>query len=155
MSAIVNRITKLVEEKISDDANLFIVDIKVLPNNKVMIFVDGDNGITIQKCAEISRHVGFHLEEENVIDHAYTLEVSSPGIDYPLTLQRQFSKNIGRNVLVKLVDNNKKEGKLLENSENGIKIEETVKEKGKKAQQVEVEIPFSEINEVKVTISFK
>jgi len=155
MSAIVNRITKLVEEKISDADDLFIVDIKVLPNNKVMILVDGDNGITIQKCAEISRHVGFHLEEENVIDHAYTLEVSSPGIDFPLTLQRQFSKNIGRNVLVKLKDGNKKEGKLLENTENGIKIEETVKEKGKKAQQIETEIPFSDVNEVKVTISFK
>jgi ribosome maturation factor RimP len=155
MSAIVKRITELVEEKIADAADLFIVDIKVLPNNKVIILIDGDNGITIQKCAEVSRHVGFHLEEEDVIDHAYTLEVSSPGVDFPLKSQRQFAKNIGRTVAVKFNDGTKKEGKLLGADESGIKIEETIKEKGKKSELVETEYPFSQIGEIKVTISFK
>ncbi|POY35536.1 ribosome assembly cofactor RimP [Solitalea longa] len=154
MSAVIDRVTALVEEKIAD-TDLFIVDIKMLPNNKLMILIDGDSGVGIDKCVGISRHVGFHLEEENVIDHAYTLEVSSPGLDYPLKLQRQFAKNIGRTVMVKMNDGAKREGKLLASSEKAVVIEETVKEKGKKAALVENEIGFDQITEIKVTVSFK
>ncbi|UKJ07547.1 ribosome maturation factor RimP [Solitalea lacus] len=154
MSVVINRVTALVEEKL-DGTDLFIVDIKMLPNNKLMILLDGDTGVGIDQCAAVSRHVGFHLEEENAIDHAYTLEVSSAGLDYPLKHQRQFVKNIGRTVIVKLNDGAKREGKLLSSTENGITIEETVKEKGKKAQLIESELSFNQIAEVKVTVSFK
>ncbi|MCO4292663.1 ribosome assembly cofactor RimP [Solitalea sp. MAHUQ-68] len=154
MSAVIDRVTSLVEEKITG-TDLFIVDIKMLPNNKLMILVDGDNGVGIESCIGISRHVGYHLEEENVIDHAYTLEVSSPGLDYPLKMQRQFVKNTGRTVVVKMNDGSKREGKLLSSNEKAIVIEEALKEKGKKAQLVENEIGFDQIVEVKVTVSFK
>ncbi|MOA47473.1 ribosome maturation protein RimP [compost metagenome] len=99
--------------------------------------------------------MGFHIEEENLIDHAYTLEVSSPGLDYPLKLNRQFVKNIGRTVVLKFNDGSKKEGKLISATDSTITIEETVKEKGKKAQQVENQYEFDQIAEVKVTVSFK
>jgi ribosome maturation factor RimP len=62
-----NRVKELVEEKIADRPELFLVEIKMLLNNKLIIHVDGDEGISIQDCAAISRHVGFHLEEENVL----------------------------------------------------------------------------------------
>ncbi|RZJ86468.1 MAG: ribosome assembly cofactor RimP, partial [Chryseobacterium sp.] len=71
-----NRVKELIEEKISDRPELFLVEVKMLPNNKLIIHVDGDQGISIQDCAAISRHVGFHLEEENTIEKAYNLEVS-------------------------------------------------------------------------------
>jgi len=149
------RVTALVEEKISDRPELFLVEVKMLPNNKLIIHVDGDEGISIQDCAAISRHVGFHLEEENTIEKAYNLEVSSPGVGEPLKLQRQYLKNIGRELSVKLNGGEIKEGKLLSVEDHSITIEAKVKEKGKKAQLVETSIDFSNITETKVLISFK
>ncbi|WP_219223850.1 ribosome assembly cofactor RimP [Pedobacter antarcticus] len=149
------RVTALVEEKISDRPELFLVEVRMLPNNKLIIHVDGDEGISIQDCAAISRHVGFHLEEENTIEKAYNLEVSSPGVGEPLKLKRQYQKNIGRDLSVKLSDGQLKEGKLLSVDAEFITIEEKVKEKGKKAQLVETSLNFDHILETKVLISFK
>ncbi len=150
-----NRVKTLVEEKIADRPELFLVAIKMLPNNKLIIHVDGDEGISIQDCAAISRHVGFHLEEENAIEKAYNLEVSSPGVGEPLLLTRQYHKNIGRELSVKLNEGVVKEGKLLAVTESAILIEEKVKEKGNKVQLVETQIEFNNIVETKVLISFK
>jgi ribosome maturation factor RimP len=149
------RVIELVEEKISDRPELFLVEVKMLPNNKLIIHVDGDEGISIQDCAAISRHVGFHLEEENTIEKAYNLEVSSPGVGEPLKLKRQYEKNIGRELSIKMADGELKEGKLLEMNDTSITIEAKVKEKGKKAQLVETSIDFDNIIETKVLISFK
>jgi ribosome maturation factor RimP len=149
------RVTELVEEKIADMPNLFLVDVKMHQNGKLIVLVDGDNGIGIADCAAISRHVGFHLEEENVIEEAYNLEVSSPGIDTPLVLKRQYAKNIGRTVSIKMDDGTKKEGELLTAGDDFIIIAETIKQKGKKAETVESTIPTDKITETKVLISFK
>jgi ribosome maturation factor RimP len=149
------RVKELIAEKIADRPELFLVDIKMLPNNKLIIHVDGDEGISIQDCAAISRHVGFHLEEENTIEKAYNLEVSSPGVGEALLLNRQYRKNIGRDLSIKLANGENKEGKLLAVNDNIISIEEKVKEKGKKVQLVETQIEFNNIVETKVLISFK
>ncbi|AMQ00836.1 Ribosome maturation factor RimP [Pedobacter cryoconitis] len=149
------RVIELVEEKISDRPELFLVEVKLLPGNKLIIHVDGDQGISIQDCAAISRHVGFHLEEENTIEKAYNLEVSSPGVGEPLKLQRQYEKNIGRELSVKVTGGDIMEGKLLDVNEQSVTIEAKVKEKGKKAQLVETSLDFSNIIETKVLISFK
>ena len=150
-----NRVKELIEEKIADRPELFLVQVKMLPNNKLIIHVDGDEGISIQDCAAISRHVGFHLEEENAIEQAYNLEVSSPGVGEPLQLKRQYYKNIGRLLSIRLTDGTTKEGKLLSVTDEEISIEESVKEKGKKAQLVETTLSFENIVETKVLISFK
>ncbi|MDQ1141249.1 MAG: ribosome assembly cofactor RimP [Pedobacter agri] len=149
------RVADLVEEKIADRPELFLVEVKMLPNNKLIIHVDGDEGISIQDCVAISRHVGFHLEEENVIEQAYNLEVSSPGVGEPLKLNRQYVKNVGRTLSIKLNGGLKKEGKLLSVTENNLLIEESVKEKGKKATTVQTEVSFNDILETSVLISFK
>jgi ribosome maturation factor RimP len=149
------RVVALVEEKIADRPELFLVEVKLLPNHKLIIHVDGDEGISIQDCAAISRHVGFHLEEENLIEKAYNLEVSSPGVGEPLKLVRQYEKNIGREVSVKLASGEKIEGELLAVDEQTIVVEAKVKEKGKKAQLVETPLEFNNIVETKVLISFK
>ena len=151
------RVRELAEEKITEIGrpDLFLVSVKMLPNGKLIILVDGDKGVGIGDCAQISRYVGFRLEEENVIEDAYNLEVSSPGIDTPLVMPRQYVKNIGRNLSIKMADGSKREGMLSSLTEDAIIIEETNKEKGKKAEQVESVIPLSEITETKVVISFK
>ena len=149
------RVRELVEEKIAELPNLFLVDVKMHSNGQLIVLVDGDNGIGIADCAAISRHIGFHLEEENVIAEAYNLEVSSPGIDTPLVLKRQYAKNIGRTLAIKMNDGTKREGELLAAGEEAITIAETIKEKGKKAETVESTIPTDNITETKVLISFK
>jgi ribosome maturation factor RimP len=151
------RVTELVEEKISAEGrtDLFLVDVKMHSNGKLIVLVDGDKGIGIADCAQISRYVGFHLEEENVVDTAYNLEVSSPGIDAPLVLPRQYLKNIGRQLAIKMADNSKKEGKLTGMTEDAVIIEEINKPKGKKAEAIESVIPLTQITETKVLISFK
>lgn len=157
MMNIEKRVTELVEEKISAEGrtDLFLVDVKMHSNGRLVILVDGEKGIGIADCAQISRHVGFHLEEENVLEDAYNLEVSSPGIDAPLVLPRQYVKNVGRQLSIKLADGSKKEGKLTGITEDAVIIEEVNKEKGKKAETIEVVVPFSQITETKVLISFK
>lgn len=149
------RVIELVEEKISDRPDLFLVDVKMHSNGKLIIHVDGDEGINIKDCSAISRHVGFHLEEEDLISDAYNLEVSSPGIDTPLKLLRQYRKNIGRSISLKMIDGSKREGKLIALTETGILIEERIKEKGKKVVQIQNTIPLNQILETKVLISFK
>jgi len=149
------RVAELVEDKIADKPNLFLVDVKFHSNGKLMVLVDGDNGIGIDDCVAISRHVGFHLEEENVIETAYNLEVSSPGIDTPLTLPRQYAKNVGRQLSIKMDDGTKREGELKEVGDGQIIIEEQIKQKGKKAELIESTIPTDKITETKVLISFK
>lgn len=149
------RVKELVEEKIGDRDDLFIVSIKMQSNGVLAILLDGDQGISIDDCVKVSRHVGFHLEEENVIETAYRLEVSSPGIDSPLALLRQYMKNIGRDVRLKLENGTAKEGKLIAATEQELTIEEKVKEKGKKAEIKEAVFPLSQIKETKVLISFK
>ncbi len=149
------RVIELIEEKIADRPDLFLVEAKMHSNGKLIILVDGDQGVAIQDCAAISRHVGFHLEEENTIDTAYNLEVSSPGIDTPLSLFRQYQKNVGRSLAVKLKDGSRLEGKLIKAEAGQVLIEEIKKEKGKKAQTVERELAFDNIAESKVLISFK
>ncbi|WP_158825946.1 ribosome maturation factor RimP [Mucilaginibacter lacusdianchii] len=155
MTNVEKRVTELVEEKIAEKPNLFLVSVKMHSQGKLLILIDGDNGLDVGDCAEISRHVGFHLEEENVLADAYTLEVSSPGIDAPLTLPRQFVKNYGRQVSLKLQDGSKREGKLLALTTDHLKIEEKIKPKGKKAELIESNIPTDDIVETKVLISFK
>jgi ribosome maturation factor RimP len=149
------RVTELVEEKIADRPDLFLVEVKMHSNGKLIILVDGDKGIGIADCAAISRHVGFHLEEENVLEDAYNLEVSSPGLDAPLVLPRQYVKNVGRSLAIKMADGSKKEGKLTGMTEDAVMIEEINKQKGKKAETIESVVPLTQITETKVLISFK
>ncbi|MDB5121460.1 MAG: ribosome assembly cofactor RimP [Sphingobacteriales bacterium] len=157
-----DRVTQLVEEKIADRPDLFLVSVEMLPVSGVLtILVDGDNGIAIQDCAAISRYVGFQLEEESAIEQAYNLQVSSPGIDTPLKFKRQYEKNVNRTLKIKTSDDATREGKLLEVVDDGILILEDVKppkvpgEKSKKVISIESFISFEEIKEAKVIISFK
>lgn len=153
--SIEKRVIELVEEKIADRPDLFLVDVQMYGSGILSILVDGDQGVGINDCVAISRHVGFHLEEENTIEQAYNLEVSSPGLDTPLKSLRQYRKNLNRLLSVKLNDGNKREGKLTMTDEVGITILENVKEKGKKAIFVESFILFENITETKILVSFK
>lgn len=149
------RVLELVEDRIADRDDLFVVSVRIVNHKIVEILIDGDNGVSIDDCAQISRHVGFHLEEEEVFDNAYRLEVSSPGLDKPLKLLRQYQKNLNREVRVLREDGTTVEGKLVNTSDEEIVLEYKVKVKGQKAELKQETIPFSDIKETKVLISFK
>ncbi|HWK58672.1 MAG TPA: ribosome assembly cofactor RimP [Parapedobacter sp.] len=153
--SIEDKVSALVEEKIADRGDLFLVGVKMHSNGTLEVLVDGDQGISIQDCAAISRYVGFQLEENDAISHAYRLEVSSPGIERPLSMVRQYRKNIGRKIQVSLQDGVTKTGKLLEVADNAITIVETIKEKGRKAVEQQQTIALENITTIKVLISFK
>jgi ribosome maturation factor RimP len=82
-----------------DRHQAFLVDVHVRNESGgrlVQVFLDTDIGVSIEQCAEISRELAGEIERESVIATSYRLEISSPGIDKPLTLLRQYYKNIGR-----------------------------------------------------------
>jgi ribosome maturation factor RimP len=145
-------IEKLVGPLLQDD--IFLVSIKIKPTNNIKIYLDADSGLGIEKCIKINRSLYKIMEEMGMYpDGDFSLEVSSPGIDEPLKLLRQYKKNIGRTVVVTGNDNSLKEGKLAGVNENSITLE-IAEGKGKKAVTRELEIPFSEIKETKVQVKF-
>lgn len=140
------------------DDSLFLVD--VLASNakvgqKIVVYIDGDHGVSIDTYAEISRALSEVLDQEDMLDSQYTLEVSSPGLDQSLKSQRQYRKNIGRNIKVLLQDNQVVKGKLLEVRDEHIVISEEVKKAKKKTEVNERQIAFSDIKKTNVLASFK
>lgn len=122
-------VIKLVEDLIRD-TDYYVVEIAVSDSKirrKVSIFLDSDAGITIDQCTEVSRKLGLQLEE--VIDEAFTLEVSSPGADSPLKFERQYVKNIGRSLKILKVDGSEIKGKLVSVENGSITIETEAKKK--------------------------
>ena len=136
----------------------FVLEVQVLQSNKkpkVLIFLDGDQGIGIDVCAEVSRHVGQQIENQQLIEQAYTLEVSSPGAESPLKMPRQYPQHIGRTLALELGQDRTLQGKLLEVQAEGIVVEQEIKVKGKKAVKEQMVLSFAEIQKATVQISFK
>lgn len=156
MSDLKQVVVALVEKHLPDESH-FIVEVKidrVGDKTKVLILVDADQGMTIAACAKLSRALAGELETDDVIGEAYILEVSSPGLDYPLSDKRQYLKNQGRSLKVQMNSGEELLGKLLSVEEEGLKLLVTKKEKGKKAYEEEVPLAFVEIKKSIVQVSF-
>ncbi len=148
----IQTIEKLIEPLLFDD--IFLVAVKVKPINNYKIYLDADSGLPIEKCIKINRALYKIMEELQLYPNGdFSLEVSSPGIDEPLQLLRQYKKNIGRNVAVITNDEILKEGVLKEVSEQAISIEQT-QGKGKKMVTLHTTINFEDIKQTKVLIKF-
>ncbi len=133
----------------------FLVDITVSGGKKVEVFMDGDTGITLVACRDMSRYLESLLDEGGQLGEDYTLEVSSPGATRPLRFIRQYAKHVGRTLEVKLSNGDKISGALKGVNAEDIMLTETVKVKGKKKEFLERIIPFSDIQESNVKLSFK
>ena len=151
---IVKQIEDWLQVTFADNPALFLVSIKVKPTNNIKIFIDGDEGFPIDMCVRINRKL-YKLIEENEFypEGDFSLEVSSPGIEEPLKLHRQYTKNIGRDVEIIFKDLSIKEGKLIAVAESDIILEQT-EGKGKKAVLQQLVIPFSNIKSTTVQIKF-
>lgn len=144
----------LIDQVLQGDADIFLVEVKIKPTNNIKVFLDADNGLSIEKCVKLNRALYKLIEEKSWYpDGNFSLEVSSPGIDEPLKMLRQYKKNIGRKVEVTLNDTHKQEGKLLEVTAENITLEQT-EGKGKKAVTKNLDIPFNDIKQAKVLITF-
>ncbi len=150
----VQAIERMIQELLAEDSAYFLVEVRIKPTNNVKIFLDGDQGITIEKCIAINRALYKQLEGSGLFPgDDFSLEVSSPGLDEPLKLFRQYQKNVGRMVEVLLKDGSRTEGKLLEVQENAISVEET-KGKNKKKEVIQHLFQFDDIKSTKIQIVF-
>lgn len=137
-----------------EGTDVFLVEAKVLPGNNIRVFLDADSGVTIDRCTKINRALYKHLEESGLFpNNDFAIEVSSPGIDEPLKLHRQYKKNIGRNVEVTLMDESKKTGKLIAVGDEDITVEEQ-EGKGKNKIIKANTLLFNQIKHTKVLVTF-
>ena len=147
-------VQNLLDSILAEEQEYFCVNMKIKPTNNFKIFIDGDNGITIEKCVSFNRKLYKLIEAQSYFPEGdFSLELSSPGIDEPLKLVRQYTKNIGRNIEIVFNDDTKKEGKLLTVTETEITIE-TSEGKGKKQIIEQVLIAFENIKTAVVQVSF-
>jgi ribosome maturation factor RimP len=143
-------------QALSDNSH-FLVGVVVSSKNgpqKVTVTVDGDRGVTIDDCAAVSRRLLGILEEQGVVNDNFALEVTTPGVDHPLKMKRQYGKNIGRTVKIQLNDKTVESGKLLEVGEDTVTIEREEKN-GKAKELKKMVLMFSEIERTTVQVSFK
>ncbi len=152
-------IEKLLQGKFEEEGfeDCYLVEIKQHKDDKLEIFIDCDSGVNFEKCRKVSRFLESYIEEYELLDRNYTIDVSSPGIDRPLKLLRQYKKNIGRKLEVSLIEQKAKTGKLLEVEEDFIILEEKIKPKTKGKKKVELhqtKISFSDIKKTVVKITW-
>lgn len=143
----------MVEEKLSDTT--FIVDISVGPGNAISVIIDSDEGLSIDKCIEMSRHIEHQFDRE-VED--FSLEVSSPGLTQPFKVLRQFLKNLEKEVEIVTAKGDKITGILKSAGEESFVVETSnnIKVDGKKTVELKtVEFSLHEIKTVKPVITFK
>ncbi len=150
----IQTIEKMINTLMVNDPKHFLVDVKGKPTNNFKIFIDGDEGVPLSVLVTYNRRL-YKMVEENGLypDGDFSLEVSSPGLDEPLKMHRQYKKNIGRFVDVLLNDTTKREGKLLEATDDGI-IVEWEEGKGKNKTTKQESILFSDIKNTKIQIKF-
>ena len=151
---IITEIEGMLTELLTAEPGDFLVSVKIKPTNNIKIFIDSDEGMSIEKCVKYNRRLYVQIEEKAMFpDGNFSLEISSPGVDAPLKMHRQYVKNKGRYVLVTFNDDTEKEGKLIEVTETDIIIEQTTG-KGKKAETHQHVIPFDKIKTTTVQIKF-
>jgi ribosome maturation factor RimP len=147
-------LTGMVQDLLQDDPDCFLVEVWIKPTNNIRVALDADAGLPIEKCVSLNRRLYKKIEEAGLYpDGNFSLEVSSPGLDEPLKMHRQYVKNISRPVEVLLQDGSTTEGVLIAVNENDIEVEET-KGKNKKKEVLQHTIPFINIKSTKIQIKF-
>ncbi len=149
------KVIELLNEGLKEKPSVFLIDLTIDNSNKIMVTLDGDNGVTLQDCIDISRAIEHNLDRE---EQDFSLEVASAGVSTPLKLVRQYKKNIGRTLKVKTLSETI-EAELEAVDETKITLTWSAREpkkigKGKETVVKKAEIPYAEIKEAIVTINF-
>jgi ribosome maturation factor RimP len=149
------KVYDLLVQALLDKPSVFLIDLTITDNFKIIVTIDGDNGVVLQDCIDISRAVEGNLDRE---EQDFSLEVASVGVGSPLKMVRQYKKNVGRTLIVKL-ETETIEAELVEANDNFIILSWKAREqkklgKGKETVQKRQEIPYTEIKEAVVTVTF-
>lgn len=149
-------ITDLVNNAIAENPALFLIELKILPDNKIYVEVDGDAGVSLKECIRISREVEHNLDRDN---EDFSLEVTSPDILKPLQNSRQYLKNLNRKLIVKTQEGKSIEGTLTKVTDEEIELKWKTREpkpvgKGKITVEKTATVPFNTIIESRVKIIF-
>ena len=150
-----DKVLHLLEEGLQEKPSLFLVDLNISDSYKITVTLDGDNGVNLQDCIDISRAIDNKLDRE---EQDFSLEVASAGVSTPLKMVRQYKKNIGRTLKIKTATETI-EAVLEQVSDESITLSWTAREpkkigKGKETVQKTLTLPYSEIKEAIVTIIF-
>ena len=149
------QVSKLLNDVLSEKQEIFLIDLTISDSYKIIVTLDGDKGVNLQDCIDVSRIIENNLDRE---EHDFELEVASVGVGSPLKLKRQYKKNIGRTLKVK-TEKETIEAELINADEQKIVLSWTAREpkkigKGKETVQKKLELPYSDIIEAVVTINF-
>lgn len=149
------QVNELLKKALENNDSIFLIDAKISDSNKIVITLDGDQGVTLQDCINVSRAIEHNLNRE---EHDFELEVTSAGLSSPLKFIRQYKKNIGK-ILEIETTNEKIEATLVKVTDNFIVLEQNVREpkkigKGKETILKKIEIPYTEIKKAIVTIKY-
>ena len=148
-------IQDLLDEALSHNDSLFLIDLSFSSDNKIQIVIDGDSGVPLNECIRINRAIESNFEKEEV---DFALEVTSPDIAEPLKVKRQYRKNLNRILRVKTA-NEVYEGTLVDVNESQIVLTWKAREpkpigKGKVTVEKRAVLAFQDIKEAKVKIIF-
>lgn len=148
----VTRVREIAETQM-EGTDLFVVEVRVSPANEIVVTVDSDTQVGIDRCVELSRSIEGALDREQ---EDFELTVMSAGIGQPLKMLRQYRKLIGRPVEVILKDGGKIVGNLTDASETSIAVEyeERVAIEGKKRKQLVTTRRELSLDEVKSTCEY-
>lgn len=150
------KVAQLLENALEENKSLFLIDLNISDENQIRVILDGDKGVTVEDCIAVSRAIEHNLDRE---EYDFSLEVMSAGASEPLTFPRQYKKNIGRNLRIKTKNNEKIEGELTAANEDSFTLKWSTREpkpigKGKVTVQKEATLPYKDIMEAKVMITF-
>ena len=150
-------VKKLIDEAVAENPSLFLVEWSISVDNAIQVLVDGDQGLSIDEIVRISRHVEHNLDRE---ESDFSLNVSSAGVGSPLTIPRQYMKNLGRTLKVTKTEGGKDlEGELVSADEESITLKWMAREpkpvgKGKHDVEKEEKVQYTDIKKAIVKITF-
>lgn len=149
------RVKELLQEALQENESLYLIDLQFLADNKIKVIVDGDSGVPLSECIRISRNIEHNLDRE---EEDFSLEVTTPDIAHPITVKRQYKKNINRILKVKTATE-EFEGTLTEVTEDAITLFWKAREpkpigKGKHTVEKTKTLAYQDIKEAKVKIIF-
>ena len=147
-------VAKLLQVALDENPSLFLIELKIGSDNSIRILLDGDKGVTLEACIAVSRQIEHNIDREL---HDFSLEVSSVGVGSPLTMPRQYEKNVGRLLEVITAEDEVLTGNLTEADQGGITLEWKAREpkpigKGKATVTKLKTLPFVSIKNAKVII---
>lgn len=147
-------VAELLQVALDENPSLFLIDLKIGPNNNIVVLLDGDEGVTLESCIAVSRQIEHNIDRE---EHDFSLEVSSVGVGSALVIPRQYIKNVGRTLEVINLDDQIFKGNLTQADQEGITLEWKAREpkpvgKGKVTVTKTKKLAFASIKKAKVII---